>query len=144
MGSASGGFPEPLGRGVEPSVAALDAPVAGIELSTFLVDWAASIRPWNAASRIFRPEKFCPVPKASVLQRWDALNAQQPTVVVMAMAGALLGMGSRSVKLHTAALRVAKKIGPIDFDPDGKCAPFDVAKNLSHRAIKEKLKRQAT
>ena len=59
----------------------------------------------------------------------------------MAMGGALLGMGKRSVKLHTAALRVAKKIGPIDFDPDAKCAPFDVAKNLSHKVVKESLKR---
>ena len=75
------------------------------------------------------------------IARIEKTYAKQPTTVVMAMGGALLGMGSRNVKLHTAALRVAKKIGPIDFDPDGKCAPFDVAKNLSHKMFKERLKR---
>ena len=73
--------------------------------------------------------------------RIEKTYSRQPTTVVMAMGGALLGIGSRSAKLHAAALRVAKKIGPIDFDPNGKCAPFDVAKNLSHKVIAEKLKR---
>ncbi len=73
--------------------------------------------------------------------RIEKTYAKQPTTVVMAMGGALMGMGSRSKKLHTAALRVAKKIGPIDFDPDGKCAPFDVTKNLSHKVIVERVKR---
>ena len=55
------------------------------------------------------------------------------------MAGALLGIGTRSKKLHAAALKVAKKIGPIDFDPDGRCDPMDVAKNLSHDLVKKRL-----
>ena len=76
------------------------------------------------------------------IARIERTYSEQPTTVVMAMAGALLGMGSRSVKLHAAALRVAKQIGPIDFDPGGKCAPFDVAKNLSHKVIKERLEQR--
>ena len=49
----------------------------------------------------------------------------------MAMASALMGMGKRNARLNAAALKVARQIGPIEFDPTGKCAPFDVAKNLS-------------
>ena len=67
------------------------------------------------------------------IARIEKTYAKQPTSIVLAMGGALLGMGSRTPKLHTAALRVARKIGPIDFDPDGKCPPFDVAKNLSNK-----------
>tara|TARA_R110002094_G_scaffold72392_1_gene80665 strand:+ start:1069 stop:1770 length:702 start_codon:yes stop_codon:yes gene_type:complete len=58
---------------------------------------------------------------------------KQPVSTVLAMGTALMGIGARSKKLNVAALRVAKKIGPIDFDPDGKCPPFDVAKHLARR-----------
>ena len=58
---------------------------------------------------------------------------------LMAMAGSLLSIGKRSKKLNTAALRVAKKIGPIDFDPDGSCDPMDVAKHLVSPYVKDKL-----
>ena len=74
------------------------------------------------------------------IARIEKTYSKQSTDVVMAMGAALLGMGSRSRKLHAAAIRVAKKIGPIDFDPDGKCPPFDVVKNLSHKLIKDRLK----
>ncbi len=63
----------------------------------------------------------------------------QSIPVLMAMGGALLGIGSRNKELHAAALKLAKKIGPIDFDPDGRCDPMDVAKNLSHKVIKDRL-----
>ncbi|MEO0479649.1 MAG: DNA alkylation repair protein [Planctomycetota bacterium] len=64
---------------------------------------------------------------------------KQSIQVLMSMGGALLGIGSRNRKLHTAALKVAKRIGPIEFDPTGKCAPMDVAKNLSHKLIRERV-----
>ena len=57
----------------------------------------------------------------------------------MSMAGALMGIGKRSKKLNRAALRVAKKIGPIDFDPRGQCDPFDVVKHLTSDSLKKKL-----
>jgi len=65
--------------------------------------------------------------------------AKQPTKIVMSMAGALMGIGKRSKALNAAALRVARKIGPIDFDPDGDCDPMDVTKHLTSSYIKEKL-----
>ena len=57
----------------------------------------------------------------------------------MAMATAVMGIGTRSKSLHAAALKVAKTIGPIDFDPGGRCDPMDVAKNLEHEVIKKRL-----
>ena len=62
-----------------------------------------------------------------------------PLAPMMAMAGALLGIGKRTKKLNAAALKVARKIGPIDFDPDGRCDPLDVAKHLSHDLVKQRL-----
>jgi len=56
---------------------------------------------------------------------------KQSTTVLLSMAGALMGIGKRSKELNAAALNVALKIGPIDFDPDGRCDPMDVAKHLT-------------
>lgn len=58
---------------------------------------------------------------------------------VMSMACALMGIGKRSKKLNAAALKVARKIGAIDFDPDGSCDPMDVTKHLTSDYIKKKL-----
>lgn len=69
----------------------------------------------------------------------EKVQKKQPIQVRMSMAGALMGIGTRSKMLHKAALRVAKQIGPIDFDPDGKCAPFDAAKNLANKVITSRL-----
>lgn len=63
----------------------------------------------------------------------------QPINVLMAMGSAVMGMGVRNKNLHTAALKVAKAMGPIDFDPDGRCDPFDVVKNLTSDYVKQKL-----
>jgi len=60
--------------------------------------------------------------------------------VQLAMGGALLGIGKRNAILNVAALKVAKKIGPIEFKSDsGKCEPFDVVKHLTSDYIKNKL-----
>ena len=64
---------------------------------------------------------------------------KQDTNALMSMAGALMGIGKRNKTLNAAALRVARKIGPIDFDPDGRCDPMDVTKHLTSDYIKEKL-----
>lgn len=65
--------------------------------------------------------------------------AEQPISVLMSMAAALMGIGKRSKKLNAAALKVARAIGPIDFDPNGRCEPMDVTKHLTSTYIKEKL-----
>lgn len=64
---------------------------------------------------------------------------KQSTTVLMSMATALMGIGKRSKELNAAALTVAMKIGPIDFDPDGRCEPMDVAKHLTSNYVEKKL-----
>ncbi len=66
-------------------------------------------------------------------------HPRAPVPELMSMAGALMGIGKRTKKLNRAALKVAKQIGPIDFDPDGSCDPFDVAKHLTGDYAKKKL-----
>lgn len=56
------------------------------------------------------------------------------------MGGALLGIGKRTVKLNSAALKVARHIGPIEFETEsGNCEPLDVVKHLTSDYIKNKL-----
>ena len=64
---------------------------------------------------------------------------KQSTDSLLSMAGALMGIGKRSKALNAAALKVARKIGPIDFDPDGSCDPMDPTKHLTSDYIKKKL-----
>ena len=64
---------------------------------------------------------------------------RQSTAALMSMAGALVGIGKRSKELNSAALKVAKKIGPINFDPDGRCEPMDAVKHLTSKYIQDKL-----
>lgn len=73
------------------------------------------------------------------IERIEETYPKQPIDVLMAMGGALMGMGMRSKALHARAMKVAKKIGPIEFDERGKCDPFDVAKNLSNPLVKKRL-----
>ena len=69
----------------------------------------------------------------------DKTHPKQTTSTLLAMAGALMGVGKRSKALNAAALKVALQIGPIDFDPDGSCDPMDVSKHLTSTYIKKKL-----
>ena len=57
----------------------------------------------------------------------------------MSMAGALMGIGLRNLELNKAALKVANKMGPIDFDERGKCDSFDVSKHLTSDHAKKKF-----
>jgi 3-methyladenine DNA glycosylase AlkD len=60
--------------------------------------------------------------------------------VRMSMGAALMGIGKRSAVLNKAALKVARKVGPIEFTSEsGKCEPFDVAKHLTSDRLREKL-----
>lgn len=73
------------------------------------------------------------------IDRIDKLYPKGDTDELMAMAGALMGIGKRNKKLNAAALKVARKIGPIDFDPGGRCDPMDVTKHLTSDFIVNKL-----
>lgn len=73
------------------------------------------------------------------IEHIDKNYPKQSTDALMSMAGALMGVGKRSKKLNAAALKVALKIGPIDFDPDGRCDPFDITKHLTSDYIQKKL-----
>ncbi|MEM8711552.1 MAG: DNA alkylation repair protein [Planctomycetota bacterium] len=74
------------------------------------------------------------------VQRIEQRYPKERTGVLMAMAGALMGIGKRSRKLNTAALKVARKMGPIEFDSTGKCDPFDVAKHLTSAYLQDRLR----
>ncbi len=61
-------------------------------------------------------------------------NADVP--LLMSMGTALLGIGKRNLELHAHALRIARLIGPVDFNQEGQnCDPMDVAKNLTSDAV---------
>ncbi len=49
-----------------------------------------------------------------------------------------MGIGKRNVKLNTAAIKLATKIGPIHFG-DGHCEPFNVLKHLQSDYLKTKF-----
>lgn len=69
----------------------------------------------------------------------DQTYENQPIDMLMSMAGALMGIGKRSKPLNVAALKVARKIGSINFDPDGRCDPLDVSKHLTSDYLVQKL-----
>jgi 3-methyladenine DNA glycosylase AlkD len=73
------------------------------------------------------------------LDRIDASWKDQPILVLMAMGGAVQGIGVRNKELHSPALALAHTIGPIDFDPNGRCDPFNVAKNLTSDYVRKKF-----
>ncbi len=61
--------------------------------------------------------------------------------VRLAMGTALMGIGKRAASLNAAALRVARRVGPIEFtSASGQCEPFDVVRHLTTDRLKEKLR----
>lgn len=65
---------------------------------------------------------------------------KEPKAIKLSMASALMGIGKRNLKLNTAAIVVAKRIGAIDFNEAGKkCEPFDVLKHLTSDYLKQKF-----
>ena len=73
------------------------------------------------------------------IDRIEKTYDRESIPVLMAMGAALMGIGMRNKRLNAAALSVAKKIGPIDFDADGRCDPFDVASKLTSDFVRNKL-----
>jgi 3-methyladenine DNA glycosylase AlkD len=68
--------------------------------------------------------------------------ATESEKVRLSMGAALMGIGKRSAALNEAALKVARKAGPIAFtSASGECEPFDVVKHLTTDRLKEKLRR---
>ncbi|TPH13968.1 DNA alkylation repair protein [Litorilituus lipolyticus] len=66
--------------------------------------------------------------------------AKEAKSVQLAMGGALMGIGKRSVALNQAALSLAHQLGPIDFNEEGShCEPFDVVKHLTSDYLVKKL-----
>jgi len=54
---------------------------------------------------------------------------------------ALMGLGKRNKTLNKAAIKAAKKIGPvnIDYGDDNSCEPLDVLKHLTSEHLKKKF-----
>ena len=51
-----------------------------------------------------------------------------------------MSIGKRNKKLNTAAIKVAKAIGPIHFsDGDKTCEPMNVLKHLTSDDLRHKL-----
>lgn len=66
--------------------------------------------------------------------------SSEKSIVKLSMGGALIGIGKRNAILNAAALKLAKKIGPIQFGSDKKkCEPLNVVKHLTSDYIMEKL-----
>lgn len=81
-------------------------------------------------------DEFCMGCIEGIRKRFD----QEDTLGRMSMGGALVGIGKRNKKLNKAALKLARELGPIDFnDGDGNCEPFDTAKHLTSNYLKKKL-----
>lgn len=75
-----------------------------------------------------------------VIQKINDCFHDAHTIVQGSMGGALLGIGKRNATLNTAALKVARSIGPIPMELNGKsCEPFDVVKHLTSDYIRKKL-----
>ncbi len=54
--------------------------------------------------------------------------------------GELKSYGMRSQALHAAALKVARKIGPLEIgSDDSNCEPFDVVKHLTSDVVAKRL-----
>ena len=64
---------------------------------------------------------------------------KQSIDTLMSMGAAVMGIGMRNKKLHTAALKVAQKMGSVDFDPDGRCPPTDFAQRLMSDVVTKRL-----
>jgi len=73
------------------------------------------------------------------LERIKTTHPKQPMPVLLAMGTAVMGIGMRNKQLNAAAIKVAKLIGPIDFDPDGRSDPMDVTARLEGDLVQNKL-----
>jgi len=76
----------------------------------------------------------------SCLNRIDEEIDAEESWVRLAMGGAVMGIGKRNKKLNKVAVKLAKRISPIEYDAgDTSCEPFDILKHLTSDYIKKKL-----
>ena len=80
-------------------------------------------------------DEFC----LTCLERIDREILDEVASVRGSMSAALMGIGKRNRKLNRAAIKIAKRIGPVSWDDDTNCEPFDVLKHLTSDYIREKL-----
>lgn len=74
------------------------------------------------------------------IQRIDGTIGEEENWVRVAMGGALMGIGKRNSTLNKAAIKVAKRLGPIEYDAgDTRCKPLDILKHLTSDHLKRKL-----
>ena len=74
------------------------------------------------------------------IEHIDKAIEKEECSVRLSMACALMGLGKRNKKLNRAGIKVAKRLGPIDYNSDeSNCEPFDVLKHLTSDYLKEKL-----
>ncbi|HIG29522.1 MAG TPA: DNA alkylation repair protein [Verrucomicrobiales bacterium] len=60
--------------------------------------------------------------------------------VRLSMGGALIGIGKRNKRLNQAAIKLAKAIGPVDYDScNTGCEPLNILKHLTSGYLKKKL-----
>ena len=74
----------------------------------------------------------------------NRLTADRKPLLLLVSSTSLLPMlvpawDVRGLPKRLVALKIARAIGPIDFDPDGRCDPFDVVKHLTGSHAKKKL-----
>lgn len=74
------------------------------------------------------------------LARIETTIAGQASDMQLAMANALMNIGKRNAVTNAEALRIAREIGPIEYEsPSGACEPFDAVKHLTTDRLKQKL-----
>lgn len=77
---------------------------------------------------------------SSIVDKIEKEIFEEPISMRVSMGAALMGIGKRTKELNQQALKVARVIGPIDFNEDGQsCDPMNVEKHLTSDYIKQKL-----
>lgn len=76
----------------------------------------------------------------SIISDIDLTIDSEPKTVRLSMASALMGIGKRNLTLNKAAIDVAQRIGPVDFNEgDSKCEPLNILKHLTSDYLKQKF-----
>jgi hypothetical protein len=76
---------------------------------------------------------------AHVRRLGESMSAEG-SAIQLAMAGALMSLGKRNVALNEAALRVARRVGPVAFESaSGPGEPVDMVKHLTSDRLRQKL-----
>ena len=112
-----------------------------VELSS---DWIASKDPvrrrcgYGLLYEVSKSKKKTAPDDAFFLERLEHIRKtydQEEKSVSYSMGGAIMGIGMRNATLHAPALKLARSIGPIHFDPSGKLEPFDPVKHLTNDSL---------